>query len=38
MEETSKDIPSPEEHARRLAWLAEYAARLDALLRLPDPR
>jgi hypothetical protein len=26
----SKDIPSPEEHARRLAWFAEYAARLDA--------
>ncbi len=24
------DIPSPEEHARRLAWFAEYTARLDA--------
>ena len=31
MSETSKDIPSPEEHARRLAWFAEYTARFDAL-------
>jgi hypothetical protein len=23
------NIPSPEEHARRLAWFAEYTARLD---------
>jgi hypothetical protein len=30
MGEASKDIPSPEEPARRLAWFAEYAARLDA--------
>jgi hypothetical protein len=30
MGEASKDIPSPEEHARRLAWFAEYTARLDA--------
>ena len=30
MDETSKDIPSSEEHARRLAWFAEYTARLDA--------
>jgi hypothetical protein len=29
MGEPSKDIPSPEEHARRLAWFAEYTARLD---------
>lgn len=25
---TSKDIPTPEEHARRFAWFAEYTARL----------
>ena len=30
MGDTSKDIPSPEEHARRLAWFTEYTARLDA--------
>ncbi len=30
MGEASKDIPSPEEHARRLAWFAEYTARLDS--------
>ena len=29
MGETSNDIPSPEELARRLAWFAEYTARLD---------
>jgi len=30
MGEASKNIPSPEEHARRLAWFAEYTARLDS--------
>jgi hypothetical protein len=30
MGESSKDVPSPEEHARRLAWFDEYAARLNA--------
>jgi hypothetical protein len=30
MGEASKDIPSPEEHARRLAWFAEYTTRLDS--------
>src|SRR5436305_11155694 len=29
MGEASKDIPSPEEHARRLAWFAEYTTRLE---------
>ncbi len=29
MADAPKDIPSPEEHARRLAWFVEYAARLD---------
>jgi len=27
--EAPKDIPSPDEHDRRLAWFAEYTARLD---------
>jgi hypothetical protein len=30
MSEASKDIPSPEEHARWLAWFDEYTARLNA--------
>ncbi len=30
MADDAKGIPSPEEHARRLAWFADYAARLDA--------
>jgi hypothetical protein len=30
MGEASRDIPSSEEHARRLAWFAEYTARLDS--------
>lgn len=30
MSEASKDTPSPEEHARRLAWFDEYTARLNA--------
>jgi hypothetical protein len=30
MGEASNDIPSPEEHARRLAWFDEYTARLNA--------
>jgi hypothetical protein len=30
MGEASKDLPSPEEHARRLAWFEEYTARLNA--------
>ncbi len=30
MTEESKHIPSPEEHARRLAWFAEYTAHLDS--------
>jgi hypothetical protein len=29
MGEASNDIPSPAEHARRLAWFAESSARLD---------
>jgi hypothetical protein len=28
--ESSNQIPSPEEHARRLAWFDEYGARHDA--------
>src|SRR5262245_60974282 len=30
MDEVSKDVPSPEEQARRLKWFSEYTARLDA--------
>jgi Cysteine-rich CPCC len=30
MSEASKKIPSPEEHARQLAWFDEYTARLNA--------
>ena len=30
MSEASKDIPSPAEHARRLAWFDEYTARVNA--------
>jgi hypothetical protein len=30
MSEGSKEIPSPEEHARRLAWFDEYTARLNS--------
>lgn len=30
MGKASKDIPSPEEHARRLAWFDEYTSRLNA--------
>jgi hypothetical protein len=29
MGEISKDIPSPEEHARRLAWFGQYTTRLE---------
>jgi hypothetical protein len=29
MPDKSHDLPSPEEHARRLAWFAEYTDRLD---------
>ena len=28
MPDTSKNVPSPEEHARRLAWFAKQSARL----------
>jgi hypothetical protein len=30
MGNSSNDTPSPEEHARRLAWFDEYTARLNA--------
>ena len=29
MSNSSNGIPTPEEHARRLAWFAEYSSRLD---------
>lgn len=30
MDRAPRDIPSPDEHARRLGWFAEYTERLDA--------
>lgn len=30
MDEASKNIPTPEEHARRLAWFDEYTAQVNA--------